>query len=222
MPEIRKRGTTTALASAAKGDETKGKSPSEDNKPDKVTFVLVVILVVLLFYNFVVPRASKIRHRKAIEHQFKVLTDALQEQQDSLKRQHDSLSGALSSLTTAQETVSQSQHEDEIKKFESRHDNHDEEIAILKADLKKKDTHSELLEKQITELRAQLQAIEKKMGFDHSTFCEECVVNFGSLTATCGKRRQFVVDTYKKTEEVVTEALMKSFPDCAKKARLRS
>merc|ERR1712226_1632915 len=101
---------TTALASAAKDDETKGKNPSEDNKPDKVTYVLVAILVVLLFYNFVVPRASKIRHRKALEHQFKVLADSIQEQHDSLKKQHDSLSGALSSLTTVQETVSQSQH----------------------------------------------------------------------------------------------------------------
>mmetsp|Transcript_22503 Transcript_22503/g.34006 ORF Transcript_22503/g.34006 Transcript_22503/m.34006 type:complete len:222 (-) Transcript_22503:44-709(-) len=219
MPEIRKRGTTTALASAAKGDETKGKSPSEDNKPDKVTFVLVVILVVLLFYNFVVPRASKIRHRKAIEHQFKVLADVIQEQQDSLKKQQDSLSGAVSSLTTATVTVSKSHHEEEIKKFESRHDNHDEEISILKAGLKKKEEHSNALETQLNELRSQLAEIQKKIGFDHaSTFCEECIGTFGSLRTTCGKRRHYLMEKYQTPKDIATEALIKLDPEnCGKK-----
>mmetsp|Transcript_15777 Transcript_15777/g.23226 ORF Transcript_15777/g.23226 Transcript_15777/m.23226 type:complete len:232 (-) Transcript_15777:48-743(-) len=228
--EMRKRGTATATPEAA--DKIKNKddlesadnsSPSdkEEAKTDKVTIVLLVILVFLLFYNFIVPRASKIRHKRAMEHQFKVVADAIQEQQNSLAKQYESLSMQFSSLSGssgATAAVQQSDHESAIKMFETNHEKHAEEIALLKADLKKKDHHSELIEDQLKELREQMQKIQAKMGFDHaSTFCEECIGHFGSLIVTCGARRDYLMRAYNTPKDIATEGVMKLEPKCQKK-----
>mmetsp|Transcript_32259 Transcript_32259/g.47683 ORF Transcript_32259/g.47683 Transcript_32259/m.47683 type:complete len:277 (+) Transcript_32259:88-918(+) len=211
---VRKRGTNITEGDIS--DSIKGADDAvkiSDDKPDKVMWTLVLLVLILLLYNIAIPSSTKISHKKAIEQQLESIANKIEQQHKSLAMQYDSFSSQLSeklkkvSKIQNQANIDQSETDDEGNSTSLQENLDDSESKVSK------------LRDEIAKLQEEMGKIHGEMEFDQSTFCEDCTGNFegGKLHVKCSERRDWLMEKFQHSNEVATEAIEKIDPDNCKK-----
>mmetsp|Transcript_19429 Transcript_19429/g.26965 ORF Transcript_19429/g.26965 Transcript_19429/m.26965 type:complete len:261 (+) Transcript_19429:27-809(+) len=197
---VRKRGAKTAedgkidvpQGSADVKEVVVKSSASADDKPDLVFWTLVAIALFFFIYDYGVPKATQLAHKKVIDQQLEGIATTIEEQRKSLAQQYESLSAQMNEKLGLI-----------AKTEETEAPGGDSNVAEL--------------QQVVANLQEKMGEI-KEQEFDQDAFCEDCAGIFKKGAYKCSEFRDTLMNRCGHSKKVASEAVMKLDPDnCMKR-----
>eukprot|EP00565_Helicotheca_tamesis_P003303 CAMPEP_0185728704 /NCGR_PEP_ID=MMETSP1171-20130828/4067_1 /TAXON_ID=374046 /ORGANISM="Helicotheca tamensis, Strain CCMP826" /LENGTH=233 /DNA_ID=CAMNT_0028397441 /DNA_START=70 /DNA_END=771 /DNA_ORIENTATION=+ len=175
---------------------------------------LIILVVLLDVYWYVTPHETKVAHMQSLNDQMSSYAASINKQKADMKEAAD---GVINRIDEDKKSLA-----DYLLPIVGRSE-HEAEVNTLKADYEKlskeKQEVVEKMQEQIQkneELLEKLKKAESVIGPDISKFCETCPFSYYNLSTKCGKRKDYLVQTYGNDEESAMKAVMTWDSGCIK------
>ena len=193
---------STALLTGDSADKNKATPGSKNAAKDKniaktffrdmTEWIIIFVICFGGFYFFTFTDKERAYHKKQMDVQLEELAKQFEAQKTSLTTQLD---GLYQQLFAAEQAT---------KEAAVTVDTQPEAEPAVSAE-------QQQLQAEIDHKKAELEAKQKKV----NSFCAYCPFNFGGLRTTCGKRRDYILNTYGGEPDSATLAVIEWVPSCA-------